>query len=68
MREQETVRLKKSFEKIQGSLAKTQALFDKLSESGKAPEEVMRKLRESIDQQQRELESTQNQVQALETI
>ena len=65
MWEQETVRLKKAFEKLQISCAKTQAQFDKFSESGKAPEEVMKKLQESLDQQRREIYGIEKQLSIL---
>ena len=65
MWEQETVRLKKAFEKLQISCAKTQAQFDKFSESGKAPEEVMKKLQESLDQQRREIDGIEKQLSIL---
>ena len=55
MREQEITRLKKSLEKGRLSLGKTQAQFDKLSSSGKAPEEVIEKLRLSLEQQKKDL-------------
>jgi valyl-tRNA synthetase len=66
MREQETIRLKKAIEKTRGSSEKTQAQFDKLSSSGKAPAEVIEKLQISLDQQRRELAILEQQLSLLE--
>lgn len=65
MREQETIRLKKAIEKVRTSSEKTQAQYDKLSFSGKAPAEVIEKLQISLDQQRRELEVLKQQLNLL---
>jgi valyl-tRNA synthetase len=64
MYEQERVRLQKSREKLQTSLARTQGQYDKLSSGGRAPEEVMEKLKASLEQQRRELEAVEHQLEA----
>jgi valyl-tRNA synthetase len=65
MREQEIVRLQKALEKGRPSLEKTKAQFDKLSSSGKAPEEIIEKLRLSLEQQGRDLELLEHRLEAL---
>ena len=66
MREQETLRLKKALEKARASAEKTQAQYDKLSVSGKAPAEVIEKLQISIDQQRRDREVMEQQLSLLQ--
>jgi valyl-tRNA synthetase len=65
MREQETLRLKKAIEKAKTASEKTQAQFDKLSASGKAPAEVVEKLQISLTQQGRDIEMLENQLKLL---
>jgi valyl-tRNA synthetase len=65
MREQEIVRLQKALEKGRPSLEKTKAQFDKLSSSGKAPEEVIEKLRLSLEQQGRDLVLLEHRLETL---
>lgn len=65
MRDQEIVRLKKALEKGRSSSEKTKAQFDKLSSSGKAPEEVIEKLRLSLEQQGRDLELLEHRLSSL---
>ena len=65
MREQETARLHKAIEKLKTSVERTQGQFDKLISSGKAPTEVLEKLRLLIDQQRRELDALGQQLRLL---
>ncbi len=65
MREQETLRLKKALEKVRTSSEKTQAQYDKLAASGRAPVEVIESLRLSIEQQRREQAMLQQQLNEL---
>lgn len=55
MKTQEAARVKKSIERIQGTLPKLEAQLIQVSSNEKTPEAVVMKIRGSIDQQKKEL-------------
>ena len=65
MREQEIARLQKAIEKGRVSSEKAKAQFDKLLCSGKAPQEVLEKLRLSLEQQVRDGELLRHRLETL---
>ena len=67
MREQELARLQKALEKSRCSLERSKAQFDKLVVSGKAPQDVLEKLRLSVEQQGRDVELLEHRLKAQES-
>jgi len=65
MKAQELLRLQKNVEKLSISCEKSQAQLEKLAASGRTPEEILEKIKLSLDRQQKEMKTAKERIVAL---